>query len=151
MLEHFRPGGPLALELAWQSTAALILGGSASVALARRPARAHGVLVLAMLAGLLTPLLGQGARWFGWGLLPERVGAAATGRATVAETVSRPMPVARRCAACRRNRADVPLACRRAVGAGGGWRVARPRGNLAGSAGALAGAGAASGGPVESD
>lgn len=92
MLEHFRPGGPLALELAWQSTAALILGGSASVALARRPARAHGVLVLAMLAGLLTPLLGQGARWFGWGLLPERVGAAATGRATVAETVSRPRP-----------------------------------------------------------
>ena len=69
MLDLFSPGRSLAWDLAWQATAFLVLGGVASLLLARRPARAHRVLLLAMIAGLVTPLLGQAVRHLGLGLL----------------------------------------------------------------------------------
>lgn len=52
----------------WQTSVCLILGLAASFLWARRPARAHRVLVLAMIACLATPLLSQTVRHFGWGI-----------------------------------------------------------------------------------
>ena len=68
MFETLRPGGSLAWDYLWQSTLFLGLGLAASVALARRPARAHRFLVLAMLAALVNPILTQAVRRGGWGL-----------------------------------------------------------------------------------
>ena len=55
---------------AWQSTAWLIGGLAASALFARRPARAHGVLLLCLAAAALTPLLSAGIRLAGLGALP---------------------------------------------------------------------------------
>ncbi len=55
---------------AWQSTAWLLAGLAASALLARRPARAHGVLLLCLAAAALTPLLSAGIRLAGLGALP---------------------------------------------------------------------------------
>jgi beta-lactamase regulating signal transducer with metallopeptidase domain len=77
MLELFLPGRSLAWDLAWQATAFLVVGGLASLLLRARPSRAHRVLLLAMMAGLLTPLLGQAVRRLGLGLLASRATARA--------------------------------------------------------------------------
>ena len=87
MLELFRPGTSLAWDLAWQSTFFLVLGGLASLAASRRPARAHRLLFLAMVAGLATPLLGQAVRRFGLGLMAPR-----STVVTVASLEPMPMP-----------------------------------------------------------
>jgi len=55
---------------AWQSTAWLFAGLAASALLARRPARAHGVLLMCLVAAALTPLLSAGIRLAGLGALP---------------------------------------------------------------------------------
>ncbi len=55
---------------AWQSTAWLLAGLAATALLARRPARAHGVLLLCVVAAALTPLLSAGIRLAGLGALP---------------------------------------------------------------------------------
>ncbi|GEM_PF-2388181 len=55
---------------AWQSTAWLLAGLAGSALLARRPARAHGVLLLCLLGAALTPLLSAGVRLAGLGALP---------------------------------------------------------------------------------
>ena len=55
---------------AWQSTAWLLAGLAATALLARRPARAHGVLLLCLVAAALTPLLSAGIRLAGLGALP---------------------------------------------------------------------------------
>jgi beta-lactamase regulating signal transducer with metallopeptidase domain len=93
MFEHFRPGGSPAWDLAWQSSAFLILGGAACAALARRPARAHRVLVLAMLAGLVTPVLCQAVRGLGWGLLASRGELTAPGGAEAGVAARPPLAV----------------------------------------------------------
>lgn len=53
----------------WQTTACLVVGLLGSFLWARRPARAHRILLLAMIACLVTPLLSQTVRHLGWGIL----------------------------------------------------------------------------------
>ncbi len=78
MLENFQPGMSLVWDLIWQSSVLLAGGLAASLALRVHPARAHRVLLLTMIAALCTPLLAQGIRYGGWGLLrqPDAMGAA---------------------------------------------------------------------------
>ncbi len=71
MLEMFSPGRSLTWDLVWQSSVFLALGLAASVLLRRHPARAHRVLMLAMAAAVVTPLLAQAIRHGGWGLLRQ--------------------------------------------------------------------------------
>ena len=87
MLEMLAPGTSLTWDLLWQSCLFLSLGLGASLALRLRPARAHRVLVLAMLGALLTPFLSQAIRRVGWGVLKQPEPAAA-----VAETAPAPAP-----------------------------------------------------------
>jgi beta-lactamase regulating signal transducer with metallopeptidase domain len=56
-------------DVAWQSSLCLVVGLAASVVAARRSARAHRALLLAAVAALVTPVLAQGARLAGWGIL----------------------------------------------------------------------------------
>jgi beta-lactamase regulating signal transducer with metallopeptidase domain len=99
MLELFGPGRSLAWDLTWQATAFLALGGAASLLAARRPARAHRVLFLAMIAGMVTPLLGQAVRHLGIGLLKTETVATSTTEPVVIASesppISRPMPTIR--------------------------------------------------------
>jgi beta-lactamase regulating signal transducer with metallopeptidase domain len=99
MLELFGPGRSLAWDFTWQATAFLALGGAASLLAARRPARAHRVLFLAMIAGLVTPLLCQGVRHFGVGLLKADQVVATPAEPVViaseASPIPRPMPTVR--------------------------------------------------------
>src|SRR3954462_5754369 len=87
MLEMLTPGTSLTWDLLWQSCLFLSLGLGASLALRLRPARAHRVLVLAMLGALLTPFLSQAIRRVGWGVLKQPEPAAAA-----AETAPAPAP-----------------------------------------------------------
>src|SRR4051812_18232301 len=98
MLEMLAPGTSLAWDLLWQSCLFLSLGLGASLALRLRPARAHRVLVLAMLGALLTPVLSQAIRRVGWGVLKQPEPAAsvaetapATARAPAPETSQVPV------------------------------------------------------------
>ncbi len=88
MLEAIRPGESILWDCIWQSTVFLGVGLGASVTLARRPARAHRFLVLAMLAALAAPILAQGARLCGWGLLTRSAESPATRIAAGARTPS---------------------------------------------------------------
>ncbi len=63
-----RPGVAWIVGIAWQSGALLLLGLAASAAMRRRPARAHRVLLLAMVGAIVAPLGSQLARIQGWGL-----------------------------------------------------------------------------------
>ncbi len=71
MSETFQPGVSLSWDLIWQSSVFLGVGLAASLAIRNRPARAHRVLVLTMIAALCTPLLAQAIRHGGWGLLRQ--------------------------------------------------------------------------------
>ena len=53
----------------WQTTAWLAAGLALSVILERRPARAHGAVLLCMTAAVLTPVVSIAFRALGWGLL----------------------------------------------------------------------------------
>jgi beta-lactamase regulating signal transducer with metallopeptidase domain len=64
-----QPGAWFLGDVVWQSTLLLCLGLAASGLVARRPARAHRSLLLAVLAAMITPILAQGARLGGWGIL----------------------------------------------------------------------------------
>src|SRR5271157_5320249 len=78
MLEMLSPGGSLTWDLIWQSSVFLAIGLAASLAIRGRPARAHRVLVLTMIAALGTPILARAIRHGGWGLLrqPDAIAAA---------------------------------------------------------------------------
>src|SRR4051795_2135213 len=89
MLEMLAPGTSLTWDLLWQSCLFLSLGLGASLALRLRPARAHRVLVLAMLGALLTPFLSQAIRRVGWGVLRQPELAAAVAE-TATETATAP-------------------------------------------------------------
>ena len=67
----FRVGSSFLFDLVWQSSLFLALGLVASALAARRPARAHRVLVLAVIAALLTPVLARSVRIGGWGILTD--------------------------------------------------------------------------------
>ena len=56
------------LDILWQSGLFLMMGLAASLALHRRPARAHCALLLAIVASVVAPLGSQMARRAGWGL-----------------------------------------------------------------------------------
>jgi beta-lactamase regulating signal transducer with metallopeptidase domain len=71
MFRAFEPGISFWWDLIWQSTAFLTLGIAASAALSRWPARAHRILVLAIVAAIGTPLLSQAIRIADWGLLKQ--------------------------------------------------------------------------------
>src|SRR5438105_932214 len=60
---------PLLRDALWQTTLWLLLGAAVSIVWARRPARAHRLLLLTLVAALVTPLLSQTVRLWGWGLL----------------------------------------------------------------------------------
>jgi beta-lactamase regulating signal transducer with metallopeptidase domain len=94
MLDLFQPGRSLAWDLTWQATAFLAAGGAASLLAARRPARAHRALLLAMIAGLVTPLLGQGVRHLGLGLIAPESSADAVAPSAAVATASRPRATA---------------------------------------------------------
>ncbi|MHC5006606.1 MAG: M56 family metallopeptidase [Planctomycetota bacterium] len=53
----------------WQTTAWLAAGLALSVILERRPARAHGAVLLCMTAAVLTPVISIACRALGWGML----------------------------------------------------------------------------------
>jgi beta-lactamase regulating signal transducer with metallopeptidase domain len=90
MFDAFRPGESIAWDFFWQSTLFLCLGLAASRGLARRPARAHRVLLLAVVAALVTPLLAHAARRGGWGLLTHRAEEQAVGTAAGATDAAAP-------------------------------------------------------------
>ncbi|MHC4320410.1 MAG: M56 family metallopeptidase, partial [Planctomycetota bacterium] len=53
----------------WQTSAWLAAGVALSLILERRPARAHGALLLCMIAAVLTPIISVAFRALGWGML----------------------------------------------------------------------------------
>jgi beta-lactamase regulating signal transducer with metallopeptidase domain len=57
------------LDALWQSTAWLAVGLALSAILERRPARAHGALLLCLIAAVLTPVISMLCRAVGWGML----------------------------------------------------------------------------------
>jgi len=63
----FEPGETLIGDVVWQSSFFLLAGLAGRLILARRPARAHRVLLLAIVGALITPLCGQFVRRAGWG------------------------------------------------------------------------------------
>jgi beta-lactamase regulating signal transducer with metallopeptidase domain len=65
----FRVGSSFLFDVVWQSSLFLAFGLAASAVAARRPARAHRILVLAVVAALFTPVLARGVRLGGWGIL----------------------------------------------------------------------------------
>jgi beta-lactamase regulating signal transducer with metallopeptidase domain len=65
----FQPGASLAGDVLWQSGLFLTAGVVISFGLSGRPARAHRVLLLAMVGALVSPLFSQLARREGWGFL----------------------------------------------------------------------------------
>ncbi len=88
-----RPGTSLAADLVWQSSLFLIAGLAGSLILWRRPARAHLVLVLAMLGALVTPLCSQFVHRAGWGLRSTLPPSAALSIETAAPDVSATGPL----------------------------------------------------------
>ena len=64
------PATIVLVTVLWQSSLCLGLGLVASVVFRRRPARAHGVLLCAVVAAVLGPLATVGFRSAGWGVLP---------------------------------------------------------------------------------
>ena len=88
MLDAFRPGESILWDTIWQSTIFLGTGLGASVLYTRRPARAHRLLVLAMLAALAAPILAQGPRLGGWGLFGQSAESPPTRIAAVSKTPS---------------------------------------------------------------
>jgi beta-lactamase regulating signal transducer with metallopeptidase domain len=103
MFEALHQGGSLARDSLWQSTMFLGLGLAMSMVLARRPARAHRCLLLAMLAALVSPILTQAVRREGWGLFapamePDAFAGSSSSAPPVARAsrpVSAPPPVVR--------------------------------------------------------
>src|SRR5437899_1149649 len=72
MANTFLSDTPLLRDILWQTTLLLLVGVVASLIWARQPARAHRLLLLAMIAAVLTPLLSYGARERGWGLFARQ-------------------------------------------------------------------------------
>ncbi|MFH1741612.1 MAG: M56 family metallopeptidase [bacterium] len=60
-------------DCAWQSTAFLIVGGALGFVWRRQPARAHRVLLFAVVAALATPLMSLTVRHFGLGVLTKPI------------------------------------------------------------------------------
>ena len=58
--------------LAWQSTACLAAGLGGSLLLRRRPARAHQVLLIGLIAAAAIPALSYTVKQHGWGLFAEK-------------------------------------------------------------------------------
>ncbi|MGC8643839.1 MAG: M56 family metallopeptidase, partial [Isosphaeraceae bacterium] len=98
MIQYVQPGASLSWDLLWQSSLFLAIGLTASLTLRRHPARAHRVLLLAMFAAIVTPLLSQAIRRGGWGILkhPEPIVATteapAISRSSPRELAVAPMP-----------------------------------------------------------
>jgi len=63
----FERGASLIGAVVWQSSLFLLAGLAGGLILARRPARAHRLLLLAIAGALFTPLCGQLVRRAGWG------------------------------------------------------------------------------------
>jgi hypothetical protein len=93
MLEFLSPGVSLTWDLVWQPCLFLGAGLGATFALGRKPARAHRILVLAVLASLSTPLFCQGIRRAGLGILnSQEVSSAASAETPISATfVSEPV------------------------------------------------------------
>ncbi|HUT29571.1 MAG TPA: DUF1573 domain-containing protein [Sedimentisphaerales bacterium] len=60
------------LNCIWQSTVCIGLGLAGSYLLRRRPARAHQLLLLGIIAAIAVPMMSTVVRDFGWGLLVAR-------------------------------------------------------------------------------
>ncbi|MBI2948409.1 MAG: PD40 domain-containing protein, partial [Verrucomicrobia bacterium] len=61
---------PFIRDCLWQSTLCLLVGLGGSLCWAKRPARSHRVLLLALGAALVAPLLSLAVRHYDWGMLP---------------------------------------------------------------------------------
>jgi len=68
MANAFLAETPFLRDVLWQTTLLLSLGVLAAFIWSRQPARAHRLLLLAMIAAVLTPLLSYAVRQTGWGL-----------------------------------------------------------------------------------
>src|SRR5262245_1027244 len=68
MANAFLAETPFLRDVLWQTTLSLSLGVLAAFIWSRQPARAHRLLLLAMIAAVLTPLLSYAVRQKGWGL-----------------------------------------------------------------------------------
>src|SRR5262245_30475478 len=82
------PDLPLAWDALWQSTLWLLAGISISLLWSKHPARAHRLLLLAVLAALATPLVSQAVRHRGWGLFVRTEPASETSPAVLPPTRS---------------------------------------------------------------
>ncbi len=69
MFRAFEPGVSLWWDVVWQATAFLAAGIGVSAILRRWPARAHQVLVLAIVAAIGTPIVSKSVRMAEWGVL----------------------------------------------------------------------------------
>jgi len=69
MIRAFEPGVSILWDLTWQSSAFLAAGIGASFLLRRWPARAHRVLVLAIVAAVVSSLVSKAVRMGEWGIL----------------------------------------------------------------------------------
>jgi beta-lactamase regulating signal transducer with metallopeptidase domain len=92
MFETLGPGGSLGWDYLWQSTLLLGFGLATSAVMARRPARAHRFLLLAILAALITPVLAATARRGGWGLLSDWTESRASASAPASASVNISLP-----------------------------------------------------------
>jgi len=72
MSNAFLSETPFLRDVLWQTTLLLFLGVLAAFLWSRQPAKAHRVLLLAMIAAVLTPLLSHAARERGWGLFARQ-------------------------------------------------------------------------------
>lgn len=82
------------LDVLWQTTAWLALGVLLSLALARRPARAHGALWLCLVGAVVTPVATALFRWLGWGVFLPGPAALMTAQGILPDPASAARPIA---------------------------------------------------------
>ncbi|MCH8165026.1 MAG: M56 family metallopeptidase, partial [Planctomycetes bacterium] len=70
LTDWFLPNS-LGVAIIWQMTACLLLALTASFIVVTRPARAHGLVSVGLLACLIAPLLSAGVRTAGWGFFAQ--------------------------------------------------------------------------------
>lgn len=68
MHSGIHPVAAIMLDALWQSSLCLAAGLAAAAALSRRPARAHAILLVAIVAAIAAPATTAIFRWLGWGL-----------------------------------------------------------------------------------
>ncbi len=73
MLDSLIPESSFLFDCLWQTSLCMFLGLAGSFVWKHRPARAHRVLLLFMIACLITPVLSYTVRQFGWNVIVREV------------------------------------------------------------------------------